>query len=314
MKCSVSHCSEPISTKSYCSAHYQRAYRGKDPEAHIIKPKSSTCPAQGCSKPANPGTVCPKHSTDIRLHRIPPIPGVGIKPNPMCIFPECDRASRQTFGGYCRTHVAAILAGEELKPLQMRSGLEFCAAEEGCELPSETRGLCRRHYSRQKYALNPPERIMQQCATDGCPKTTSKKNPSSNGAAYCSWHRKQFEANGVTWLKGQRPPMGTCLIEWCAEDTFAPRQVCKAHRERNRPYNLSIDQILDLWRDPRCAICSSPNDLNIDHDHACCPGFGSCGKCVRGLLCRDCNFALGSARDSIETLEGMISYLKKSCK
>ncbi len=62
----------------------------------------------------------------------------------------------------------------------------------------------------------------------------------------------------------------------------------------------------------QCAIC--PIELavpHIDHDHACCPGTTSCGRCVRGLLCASCNHMLGKARDRPEVLEAAALYLRK---
>ncbi len=47
----------------------------------------------------------------------------------------------------------------------------------------------------------------------------------------------------------------------------------------------------------KCAICYTSFDvkpLNVDHDHKCCSGPRSCGKCVRGLLCNDCNRRLAA--------------------
>lgn len=63
-----------------------------------------------------------------------------------------------------------------------------------------------------------------------------------------------------------------------------------------------------------CGGCSKPpasGSFVVDHDHSCCPGEKTCGRCVRGLLCSKCNLALGHVSDSVERLEGLISYLKE---
>lgn len=65
-----------------------------------------------------------------------------------------------------------------------------------------------------------------------------------------------------------------------------------------------------------CAICAQPcrsgRSLAVDHDHACCPGRTSCGECVRGLLCSDCNNGLGRFRDDLELLARAMDYLIRS--
>jgi Recombination endonuclease VII len=68
-----------------------------------------------------------------------------------------------------------------------------------------------------------------------------------------------------------------------------------------------------------CAICGKPEtriqrgtvmQLSVDHDHACCPGKRSCGKCVRGLLCNACNHGISKLRDDPVLLAAAIIYLR----
>jgi len=62
-----------------------------------------------------------------------------------------------------------------------------------------------------------------------------------------------------------------------------------------------------------CAICgeacSSGRRLAVDHNHACCPGDKTCGRCVRGLLCGACNQGIGKLGDSPRLLIAAASYL-----
>lgn len=43
---------------------------------------------------------------------------------------------------------------------------------------------------------------------------------------------------------------------------------------------------------PRCRANGKTRRLAVDHDHACCPGPESCGRCVRGLVCMPHNYEL----------------------
>lgn len=62
-------------------------------------------------------------------------------------------------------------------------------------------------------------------------------------------------------------------------------------------------EILFLHQDGLCAICQCEADkLLVDHDH-------STGK-IRGLLCDECNKALGLLRDNPEYVLRAANYLK----
>lgn len=93
-------------------------------------------------------------------------------------------------------------------------------------------------------------------------------------------------------------------------------------------HGLSVWDYYDLWKsqEGKCAICSflpNPADksrfkrtLHIDHDHSCCNDERnvSCGKCIRGLLCRSCNVMLGhyERHEGNLVIEQFENYLKES--
>lgn len=101
-------------------------------------------------------------------------------------------------------------------------------------------------------------------------------------AAYYVRRREVVRAGSEAWRAANRE-----------RHTFLQR---RSHLKRL--YGLTpelFDAILEA-QGGGCALCGSNNNgkrLHVDHDHACCPGRRSCGRCVRGLLCGPCNRLLG---------------------
>jgi hypothetical protein len=66
-----------------------------------------------------------------------------------------------------------------------------------------------------------------------------------------------------------------------------------------------------------CAACGSrtPDSKGrlkvfpVDHDHSCCPGEYSCGRCIRGLLCVACNTTAGLLES--ERVAAVAAYLER---
>lgn len=85
----------------------------------------------------------------------------------------------------------------------------------------------------------------------------------------------------------------------------------------SKTYGISPDTVDRLMARQRgvCAVCRQPPDngerLHVDHDHSCCVGSRSCGECVRGLVCRTCNQAMGLLNDDTERIERLIKYLRQ---
>lgn len=100
---------------------------------------------------------------------------------------------------------------------------------------------------------------------------------------------------------------------------FTKRSRKQAHASRvARTYGKEWGELYDDLKEFQggtCAICKRARglskNLSVDHDHTCCNGKISCGKCVRGLLCTKCNDILGHARDDVDFFIRAVDYLTR---
>lgn len=79
-----------------------------------------------------------------------------------------------------------------------------------------------------------------------------------------------------------------------------------------RLYGITPEKLDDIInrQDGKCPICLLPlTKPVIDHDHRCCSGKESCGKCVRGALCGKCNAGIGLLGDNPDALLRAAQYV-----
>lgn len=130
---------------------------------------------------------------------------------------------------------------------------------------------------------------------------------------------KQTKDGRFAWCK---PCAKETHKEWVARNK---ERSYRYHRNKylKAKYGITIEvyeELLDA-QGGACAICRGQNDhiprnafvqgvFYVDHDHRCCPGKETCGKCIRGLLCAGCNFGLSQFKDNEEFLMRAIEYLR----
>jgi len=89
-------------------------------------------------------------------------------------------------------------------------------------------------------------------------------------------------------------------------------------------YKWTWDELQDLYRYQKglCGLCELPmrglertgdrrKTTNVDHDHACCSGGKSCGKCVRALVHPQCNTVLSLVERYPLSVAGVSAYLDR---
>lgn len=124
----------------------------------------------------------------------------------------------------------------------------------------------------------------------------SKKSKSKRGYSYiCKKCHNEYSRN--TWYKNNSEKQIKSSAKWKSKNKFK----CLA-----RKYNSTESFISELFQksNHKCECCGLQDaNLNIDHCHT--------SGIIRGLLCGNCNKALGFVFDNKDTLRNMIKYLSR---
>ena len=155
----------------------------------------------------------------------------------------------------------------------------------------------------------------------------------TNHTCRCEPCRTAAAEHARTYRAANREKRTAYQAKWRTANPERSREIAARSRERRRHvkrakniefyadgsyrswmYGLPIGRLQEMLDEQgnACAICRSGFDEaspHVDHDHACCAGRRSCGKCVRGLLCKACNDGLGRFRDDPARLLRAVDYL-----
>lgn len=239
-----------------------------------------------------------------------------------CDVPECGRPHQAR--GMCSRHYGQWKLTDN--PNRVACSID------GCDKVAVKRGWCDMHYQRWSIHGDPATVIVKTRSV--CDFETCERYVVSHGL--CEPHNRQrSEGKELSVIREHRPhaerdEQGRKLCrrckQWLPEDTFGASSrnrdgrsyMCmKCNRDTHRlaNYGLTWDKYQEMLANQGggCAICgeqcSSGRMLAVDHDHACCPGSKSCGACVRGLLCGNCNHGIGKFRDDVALLKAALEYL-----
>lgn len=100
-----------------------------------------------------------------------------------------------------------------------------------------------------------------------------------------------------------------CFVSVCPTKAVQ-HGLCHQHLVIKRRYQLSNKRLEELCTTP-CQICGATKHLHIDHDTECCQiAYWTCGQCIKGVVCKDCNNVITISSFKVDLLEKAIEYLK----
>jgi NMD protein affecting ribosome stability and mRNA decay len=99
------------------------------------------------------------------------------------------------------------------------------------------------------------------------------------------------------------------ICKYCCNDLAKARHKKRFEEDSNyykdialrQNYNLTREQYEELIKNG-CHACGSYDKLHVDHNHVT--------KTIRGILCHDCNIALGLLKDDVDRILKLAHYLE----
>lgn len=169
-----------------------------------------------------------------------------------------------------------------------------CSVDD-CDRSRVARGFCLMHYKRYMKSADPDVVSRDGTAHVLCLQC-GQPNPAGR-RKYCS------ASCGAVAAAAQR-------VQWRIDNPESQHRIderAKVKRRRTR-HNLPVDLVWPTL----CDICGDATELHVDHDHKCCPGKYSCGQCVCGFLCNNCNNGLGRFKDDPNRLRKAAEYIERT--
>jgi hypothetical protein len=280
--CVVADCTKRSYTRGHCQYHYDYLRRrGRLPPLQTRQETDGPCKFDGCPTKVYAKGMCNAHYQQARRGSVlVVVDSWKIPAGAVCTAPGCDRPQYSLT--LCRTHYQQQSEGRPLTSLPPpRPAPDGSCQVADCTKTAENaaRGdvLCLSHgvMQRRGSALVP---LITRTPTDRLP---------------------ELLARGVYWCTvcQQELPVDRFIRDHQRDGIPRSRcRSCSGILARANKFNISFADVdrLFAFQDRRCALCPAEpphiDGLNLDHDHNCCPDKGrSCGKCVRGLLCWNCN-------------------------
>jgi len=242
------------------------------------------------------------------------------------IWPHHGKSNGYRLGCRCERCRAAKKA-ESKKPIDRARTCQDCGADFQYEhgLTGRHRcGSCSNPYRLARRLEIERSLAPRTCAQCGTEYVYSRESP--HGVKYCGecliltrWEKRPHKV-----LARICPSCGSRheqlnSYELCADCySMMPRSLWATFWK----HNVEIERCLEVAQNLGCEICGADVTIfakdkkgrmrptyAVDHDHSCCPIGRSCGNCVRGLLCRRCNVALGYLQDDSQIARQAADYL-----